>query len=220
MYEIQHWMLKRSVPIAQSASGVSVVTHPDDNLVRGTVSPWPPPELLQKFCASLKFRGATPEDDSAARSGLGFYCDLQSLNSEDAITWSIFGILAYLPDPERTRAIGRLFSLIDLGSPTGSIACWLWRRLPHPEKPESNNGPELDFGFLTDTVFVLGEAKWNSPLGVGRAAGLLSDPRQSVAGVVVRNLTWRDVVNCFDGDIRREIFNYLDWREKHSRQAP
>jgi hypothetical protein len=176
VYEIPHWTLGSSVRIAQSASGVPVTTHPDDNLVRGNTFPWPAPELLQKFCASSRFRGATPEDDDAARSGLGLYCDLQSLNSEDAVTWSVFGILAYLPDLERSRIAGRLFSRIGLAPPARNVACWLWRRLPHPEKPESNNGPELDFAFLTDSAFILGEAKWNSPIGVGQ--GIKKDRTQ------------------------------------------
>jgi hypothetical protein len=48
---------------------------------------------------------------------------------------------------------------------------WLWRRLPHPDSLVSG-GPEIDFGIQTDRTYILGEAKWLSPVrgqqGVGR----------------------------------------------------
>jgi len=53
---------------------------------------------------------------------------------------------------------------------------WLWRRIPHPEKPASNGVPEIDFGIETEECLVLGEAKWNSRLGVGQ--GVARDRNQ------------------------------------------
>jgi hypothetical protein len=95
MIEGEHWDKGRSIFLAGSASGIWVTAHPLENLVRPARGPWPTPELLQKFNARGRFRGKTPEDDAAARSGLGYFCDLQSLNSEDALTWSVFGPLIY-----------------------------------------------------------------------------------------------------------------------------
>jgi hypothetical protein len=66
---------------------------------------------------------------------LGFYSDLQSLESEDAITWSVFGPVAYAPPHLRSSFAAGLLKLI--GVPSGPVSManvWLWRRLPHPER--------------------------------------------------------------------------------------
>lgn len=165
MHEIRHWNGINALQVARSAGGVLVTTAPRHNLVVFGDAPAAAPEILQKSSASLRFRGLTEEDDRAARATLGFYSDLQSLNSEDAITWSVFGNLAYLPGIDRHVVWTRILERIG-EPPLESIpTCWLWRRLPHPEKPESNGGPEIDFGCLARDTLILGEAKWNSPLG-------------------------------------------------------
>lgn len=164
MIEIPHWTNSRTICVAQSKGGVLVTRHPDDNLI-ASVSPWPTPELLQKYYASARFRGRTPDDQEAAQSGLGHYCDLQSLNSEDAITWSFFGNLAYAEAKQRLDVLNGILGSLGFPYVDDPPVCWLWRRLPHPEKPDSTGGPEIDFGFLSKTTLLLGEAKWNSRLG-------------------------------------------------------
>lgn len=168
MFSVDHWQEPKQVLLAESKSGVRVARHPLDNLVNGIDSPWPQPEVLQKFYASERFIGRTQEDDRVAREGLGYYCDLQSLNSEDAVTWSFFGTLAYMPSLDRKRVCAGLFKRMGLPAPDEQVVVWLWRRIPHPEKPESGGGPEIDFGLMSRDSLVLGEAKWNSPLGTGQ----------------------------------------------------
>jgi hypothetical protein len=167
MRNIPHWTKANTLRVAESKGGVLVTTHPDDNVVR-SVRPWPPPELLQKYYASFRFDGRTPEDSEAARSGLGHYCDLQSLNSEDAVTWSFFGNLAYAQASDRLTVFNRILESIGAETVVEPPVAWLWRRIPHPEKPESSGGPEIDFAFLSESTLVLGEAKWNSRLGQGQ----------------------------------------------------
>ncbi len=104
---INPWLEDRTISLAESRGGVLVTTHPDDSMVR-TCSPWPTPELLQKYYASSKFEGCTGKDSEAATSGLGHYTDLQSLNSEDAVTWSVFGSLAYAPASTRLSVFNRI----------------------------------------------------------------------------------------------------------------
>ena len=103
-----------------------------------------------------------------ATKAVGFYSDLQSLHSEDAITWSVFGPVAYAAPEIRASFVGVLLKLI--GVPNGPISIanvWLWRRIPHPDTLVLG-GPEVDFGLQTDDVFVIGEAKWRSSIGVGQ----------------------------------------------------
>ena len=49
------------------------------------------------------------------------------------------------------------------------------RRIPHPDSLVSG-GPEIDVGIQTDSVLVLGEAKWRS--SVGKAQGVARDKDQ------------------------------------------
>lgn len=170
MKKIKGWLGASSVEVVESAGGILATVDPLANLVRGGVSPWPPPELLQKLYASHRWRGKTLEDDQQARSALGHYSDLQSLNSEDAVTWSFFGPLIYGPPEERLQFVGRCLDRLGFPSPTSAVM-WLWRRIPHPEKAASTGGPEIDFGIQTDECLVLGEAKWNSAVGVGQGIG-------------------------------------------------
>jgi hypothetical protein len=112
---------------------------------------------------------------------------LQSINSEDAVTWSVFGTLAasplasrvsflnwlltYLRDNDRIR--GGFQPSLDLHNKWCSID--LWRRIPHPDT-HGLNGPELDFVLDADRVLVFGEAKWNS--GVAGRQGKKKDKTQ------------------------------------------
>jgi hypothetical protein len=167
MRNIPHWSGASTLTVAESKSGVLVTTHPEENLVK-TASLRSAPELLQKYYASSRFQGKTTEDIEAAKSGLGHYSDLQSLNSEDAVTWSFFGNLAYSSPSDRLATFNHVLERFGLSGVDDSPMCWLWRRLPHPEKPESSGGPEIDFGFLSTSTLLLGEAKWNSALGIGQ----------------------------------------------------
>jgi hypothetical protein len=164
---------------------VLATVDPLENLIRGWTSPWPTPELLQKLCASDKWRGKTGQDDLAVREHLGHYCDLQSLNSEDAITWSFFGPLIYGEARDRIAVAHELFRRIGLPPPGEEVIFWLWRRLPHPEKPTSSGGPEVDFGVQSESCCVLGEAKWNSRMGKGQGV----DKNRSQLGLRIKYCT-------------------------------
>lgn len=109
-------------------------------------------------------------------SGLGFYCDLQSLHSEDAITWSVFGTAARAPQSELEAWIADLISLLDLPDVKPSrAAVSLWRRIPHPDTLVPG-GPEIDVSISTENALILGEAKWLS--SVGAAQGKKKDKDQ------------------------------------------
>ncbi len=168
MFCVNSWQSGISLLLAESKGGVRVTRHPLENMIQHVNSSSPTPELLQKFHASCRFQGRSSEDDRHARDGLGYYCDLQSLNSEDAVTWSFFGTLAYMAPEARHKICAALFDRLDLPVPEGDVLVWLWRRIPHPEKPQSGGGPEIDFGLRSADSLVLGEAKWNSPVGTGQ----------------------------------------------------
>jgi hypothetical protein len=166
----------RDVDVAVSAGGVRALASPWDNVVSTGVSPWPPPELVQKIYQSRQVQAFVGADNAIATRVLGFYSDLQSIHSEDAITWSVFGPIAYAAREVRAGFVRALFRLIDVPCDAFEIATvWLWRRLPHPDTLVPG-GPEIDFGVQTDTLFLLGECKWLS--GVAANQGALGDKDQ------------------------------------------
>ena len=153
------------VTLAESAGGVLAFHDALAGLLRGEVPVWPPPEITQKLYASRQQRAYRDNDLEAVVQHLGYYCDLQSLHSEDAITWSVFGPIAYATEATRLEYCASLFQLIEpsLPQPSAGTIC-LWRRVPHPDTSGSG-GPEVDVLIQTPEVVVVGEAKWMSAVG-------------------------------------------------------
>lgn len=163
MESIQDWN-GNPIEVAKSAGGVTAVADAWENVISTGVRPWPPPELIQKIYQSRQTRAFTGMEHVAVTAKFGFYSDLQSLNSEDAITWSVFGPIAYASQSIRDLFARELLTLIDVQGSAANSRVWLWRRLPHPDTLVPG-GPEIDFGIQTDDVFLLGEAKWRSKVG-------------------------------------------------------
>jgi hypothetical protein len=158
----------RSVAIAISRRGVRATIDPYDNMIRTGVSPWPPPEIVQKAYGSEAIHAFAPEDADALRSRLNHYSDLQSLHSEDAVTWSAFGPVIYAPKTTQLAFAKQLLALLNIQPVCDADPhWWLWRRIPHPDKPVSG-GPEVDVGLHIGNWTILGEAKWGSDVGTGQ----------------------------------------------------
>lgn len=164
------------IACAHSKGGVIVTAHPFDNLIRSGCSPWPPPEIVQKLYKSRQIRAFTGEDERTCTSGVGFYCDLQSIHSEDAITWSVFGTAARASKSGLKMWLADLFKLLELPAvQTDDPEVFLWRRVPHPDTLVPGS-PEIDVGISTTNALILCEAKWQS--GVGTAQGKMKDKDQ------------------------------------------
>lgn len=170
--------LDQPIQIATSVGGVRATGTPWDGVVRGDVVPWPPPELVQKAYASRQVRAFRDVELSRATASLGCYCDLQSIHSEDALTWSLFGPLANATDVVRAQYASQLIGhCLGESVPATSAHIWLWRRIPHPDTLVPG-GPEIDFGLHTCSTLVLGEAKWRSGVGKAQGAGGQKDQLQ------------------------------------------
>lgn len=167
----------REITVARSRGGVLAVADFSDNLVHTDDVSWPPPPVVQKLYESRQARAFDGDDLTAATRLLTVYSDLQSLHSEDAITWSYFGPLAYGRALARVAFLDWLLTQLDLDYLMGSTTCTidLWRRVPHPDK-SLPGGPELDFVLDGDRCVVFGEVKWLS--GEGRGQGVMRDKGQ------------------------------------------
>lgn len=166
----------RDVRIVRSNGGVKATVDLFDNVLRGDIHPWPPPEIVQKCYGSDTHRFFSTESAAAASERLTYYSALQSLHSEDAVTWSVFGPVIYASDTVQASYARDLCQTLGMSPPSeGSAQWWLWRRIPHPDKPVSG-GPEIDVGLAIGDVVILGEAKWGS--GLGKGQGILRDKDQ------------------------------------------
>lgn len=159
---------QQEVEIMTSKGGVIALANPYENLVTTGVIPWPPSEIVQKLYQSRQVRAFAKDQRGKLYKFNSYYSDLQSIHSEDAITWSVFGTVAHSPDGIRNQFIHDLFLSIGLEpKPIENSEIYLWRRIPHPDTLVSG-GPEIDFGILAQDILLLGEAKWKSSIGASQ----------------------------------------------------
>lgn len=169
MQTVPDWNDKE-VLLAKSKGGKLAFVDPFRGLLLGGTVEEHPTEIKRKLSKSGRQNAFQGEDLDAVTGILGHYCDLQSVNSEDAMTWSVFGPLLCAPASVRTEFCARLFHLIEPRlDPPQSAQLSLWRRVPHPDTSGSG-GPELDFLIETPRVVIIGEAKWNSSVGTHQGA--------------------------------------------------
>lgn len=159
----------RLMEVERSRGGVlAACSHRRNLIFEGGEEGPVQPAILQKLVKSDRGSSFDREALRNLRRDLGCYCDLQSLNSEDAITWSVFGTIAGCDEQARARWADELFRTVGLEpEPTRHCEIALWRRVPHPETNDGN-GPEVDFSVVTDGTILLGECKWTSPVGCGQ----------------------------------------------------
>ncbi|MCC6446320.1 MAG: hypothetical protein IT210_23060 [Armatimonadetes bacterium] len=151
---------------------------------------------MQKLYKSRQVRAFNGDDLKAATETLGYYSDLQSVHSEDALIWSVFGTIAYMDTSVRRNYCMSLFKLLDLPySEVKQADIWLWRRIPHPDTL-CPGGPEIDFGIHADDVVIFGEAKWFSK--VARQQGKKGNKDQ----LVLRREFIQNYGNKFHPDVK------------------
>lgn len=167
---IPRWDGTRQLACRSSRSGVNLLLHPLAGVIDTGIPVWPAPELAQKL---YQFHLASTYDE-AERVMLGGeltrYCALQSVHSEDAMTWSVFGPVVYADVSARERWARAMLNLLGLSTASAQGATVsLWRRLPHPET-WGMGGPEIDVMLQSCDTVALFEAKWLSGEGSGQGA--------------------------------------------------
>ncbi|MBI3896458.1 MAG: hypothetical protein HY313_11065 [Acidobacteria bacterium] len=168
LQQIRDWN-GRDIPAVRTRAGVWAFLDFADNLMRGGVPQWPAPELVQKLCLSDKVRYFSAEDQHLLVERLGYYSDLQSAHSEDAIQWSYFGTVSYAPVHEQVKFANSLLQNIGIDAENSTCSLAIWRRVPHPDSL-NQNGPELDFLIVGDRCVIVGESKWRSAEGFWQGA--------------------------------------------------
>ena len=157
---IENWN-GQDIQVCQSKGGTTAICDYHDNLIIPDNVLFPLQDIVKKLYKSNHLRHFPESDHKALQETLGFYCDLQSVNSEDAITWSVFGTLNYYPLETRNQFINSLLAYLEYPIQVSETHIQLWTRIAHPDTLVSG-GPELDFHIITDKIVIFGEAKWGS----------------------------------------------------------
>ncbi|APF23810.1 hypothetical protein [Clostridium butyricum] len=122
-----------------------------------------PVEIVSKIAKSNHLKDFDEKYHKDLMGTKGFYTDLQSINSEAAITWSLFGYISKFNDAIRLDFFNEFLSKIGLEN-YEYCDIKLWQRLPHPNTYVSGE-PEIDVILIGKINFIIIECKWNSKLG-------------------------------------------------------
>ena len=140
---LRDWKGHRSLRGVYSQSDVLRFERFDAQLFRVAGIVWPPAPIVQKL---IKSNHTPHEHDSLLTHHLGYYCDLQSINSEDALTWNYFGPLMYAQPHERvqfawwscTSSTLKLSLMKSVKSISGGV-------YPTPKSPAPQTAPNSTF---------------------------------------------------------------------------
>lgn len=231
----------KEIQIARSRGGKVSVCNYEDNLVIPSPSIWPHPDIIKKLYKSDHSKDFDSTSLEALSARLGFYCDLQSLRSEDAITWSIFGTLNYFPKEMQVLFVNSLLETIGKNPTVTDCLIQLWTKIAHPDTLVSG-GPELDFQIIGDNVVIFGECKWTAKVAEKQGKqknknqlqlrkeylekyGKQIFPNVSrqlvlVVGLtkpqilVCPTITWEEVCNNTQHPLKEEISRYYHWKKE------
>ena len=135
VFEIPNWKGNK-ISVARSKNGRIAVVDFRDNLIAnalpGVVIPFP---LLQKLVRSVHESQFSGSALNAVTKKLKFYADLQSLASEDIMTFSCLGPI-WLAGPQEVARFAD-WLIREWGLPLkklGTAMMDFWRRLPHARR--------------------------------------------------------------------------------------
>jgi hypothetical protein len=230
----------KEIKIAESKGGKISVCDYRDNLIISANSTWPHPDIIKKLYQSNHINDFDELERHELTRELGFYCDLQSLRSEDAITWSVFGTLHYFSKQNQIEFVNSLLKSINVEPTVSDCFIELWTRIAHPDTLVSG-GPELDIQIACDNLIIFGEAKWLSR--VARDQGKMKDkdqlqlrreflskygdrifPKATKRLVLAIELletdrknqlsiTWEQICNKTQHPLKNEIKDYYFWKK-------
>lgn len=111
-------------------------------------------------CPSRQKRAFDPSDWPALTRVLGHYSDVQSENSEDTVTSSIFDGAG-----SKTWLNALLVKAFGQANRPDQWNLKLWERAPHPDTGETASGPEADVQISAAGWLFVVEAKWCQDFG-------------------------------------------------------
>ncbi|MBK9290275.1 MAG: hypothetical protein IPM52_01375 [Bacteroidetes bacterium] len=155
---------KDKIEIIKSKGNSGAVSSYKDNLLIPHNIIWPPIEIVGRLYKSNHLDDFDNSVQSELIKELGYYTDLQSINSEDALTWSLFGYISKQNNEVRTDFLNELLKYLKYKDSQKNCNINLWTRLPHPDTFVSG-GPEIDVFIQSEEYIILIECKYKSQIG-------------------------------------------------------
>jgi hypothetical protein len=225
------------VEVIPSKGSSGAVVPIKDNILLPDSIEWPPSELIGKLYQSNHLGHFDEKYHGKLTQELGYYCDLESIRSEDAITWSLFGYISKMEYKVQNKFYNEFLEKIKCGNDE-LLSIELWKTLPHPET-HTSKGPEIDVFILGKKFYILIECKWTSGIGKNQGAkkdldqmqirNLFKDgigkkliPGKKCKIVLVANekkdnnefVSW-DTLSTFSSLPHKELFKkYLEWKKR------
>jgi hypothetical protein len=162
---LAHWSGKTVAAWPSRGLGVLYPADVRDNLVLtpGQLAAWPLSKtILKKVTDAARQTWFDPIAWDALRGPAASVSRLQSINSEDAVTWSTFGTLLDAAQDVRAAFLNDLLRLagVPLAERNRDCVVEMWKRYPHPDTGRAANGPEADAMLIGDRTVVCIESKW------------------------------------------------------------
>lgn len=169
--QIAHWSGRLVEAWPSQGSGVLYLTDVRDNLVLTGKhrAGWPPVPIAKKLGADARASWFDATALAALQGAATAPCRLQSVLSEDAITWSLFGPLLDASEVVRAEFLDHLLELAGIRAAANSrCEIRLWRRTPHPDTGRTAHGPEADALLIGDQAVVCVESKWRARIAAAQ----------------------------------------------------
>jgi hypothetical protein len=148
------------IPSKRSSGAVVPIKN---NVIIPDFVEWPPTELLCKLYKSEHIKDYDEKYHPDLVNELGYYCDLESIKSEDTVTWSLFGYISKMDKEIQNNFYNELLEKLNFDKDI-IMSIELWKTLPHPQT-FSPKGPEIDVFMLGEKYYILVECKWTSGIG-------------------------------------------------------
>lgn len=112
-----------------------------------------------RHSANGRLKSFPPEDHQQLKDKLGHYSDVQSINCEDTVMWSVFGCA-----DQEAWSTDILTEVFGYASRPRNWQMKLWSRIPHPDTGLIESGPESDCVLQNGMWRYVIEAKWASDI--------------------------------------------------------
>ena len=224
--------------VIPSKSNSGAVTPIKNNLLVPESISWPPVELVSKFYKSEHLKDYEEKYHEELIKELGYYCDLASIKSEDAIAWSLFGYISKMDKAIQNNFYNEFLENIHYQK-DNIISIELWKTLPHPETLTSK-GPEIDVFMLGENYYILIECKWTSVIGAKQGKNKNYDqiqirelfkngigkkifPNKECIIALVANenigknifISWETIITFGSLPHKKLFCDYLEWKKKY-----
>ena len=200
--------------IHSRGKSAAVVTIADNFLITPNTV-WPDIDIVSKIVKSKHLSDFPEEYHKELTQQFGFYTDLQSVKSEDALTWSLFGYISKLDQVIIDSFYNELLAHFELGEDT-SCTIRLWQRLPHPET-FGNGGPEIDVILMGKRICLLVECKWTADVGknqgVNKNLNQLEIRRLWIDRLGKRIFPGHNIHIVFVGNVKLPNIYSITWEE-------